>query len=464
MTRPETLALGQLTISRNPDGSGAFSPEVVDEGVYALVVPADETVLYIQATAAAGDADMELLPTDYGEKLDEISPGLYRFRIGNDVAPGEGRIFRITLSAGEYTPRSFNLSITRGAYGSGNTALSGIVFRNNYREDNSGLLLYTPAFDPSISQYTLYVPSGSTHITVWPEIPAGNATVMVNGAAWLGPGTYKDLNIAVGEIQVTVTAENLVDSHTYTFKTVMADTATGQAPTLSALSVKNNVTDSASLRLSPAFSADVFSYSAQVNADCSSIYVSVQAANGARAFVNGVESSGGYYSLALNPGNNTFQIYVLGQDYRSSVYTLTVRRGETALQCQVSNQSLRVNGQQTVCAAYNINGNNFFKLRDVACLLSGGPARVAVDYDAANRRILLTSGEDYQKTGGELTPPQAYRNIQPSDQQVTLDGVAVSPTAYNIDGNNYFMLRDLASLLGFAVDYNEAERTVDIRY
>ena len=50
----------------------------------------------------------------------------------------------------------------------------------------------------------------------------------------------------------------------------------------------------------------------------------------------------------------------------------------------------------------------------------------------------------------------------PSTHHVTVDGVPVSVEAYNIDGNNYFQLRDLARLVGFSVTWDNATRTVEI--
>jgi hypothetical protein len=43
-----------------------------------------------------------------------------------------------------------------------------------------------------------------------------------------------------------------------------------------------------------------------------------------------------------------------------------------------------------------------------------------------------------------------------STQFIELDGVAVSMTAFNIGGNNFFGLRELAHYLGYRVTYDEA--------
>ncbi|MBU5433941.1 copper amine oxidase N-terminal domain-containing protein [Intestinimonas sp. MSJ-38] len=49
-----------------------------------------------------------------------------------------------------------------------------------------------------------------------------------------------------------------------------------------------------------------------------------------------------------------------------------------------------------------------------------------------------------------------------SSQKVTLDGQAVSLEGYNINGSNYFKLRDLGKAMDFGVTWNNDSRTVEI--
>ena len=50
----------------------------------------------------------------------------------------------------------------------------------------------------------------------------------------------------------------------------------------------------------------------------------------------------------------------------------------------VSNQSLTVNGKAVECEKYNIDGYNYFKLRDLAALLNGTASQFDVEFDEAN--------------------------------------------------------------------------------
>lgn len=48
------------------------------------------------------------------------------------------------------------------------------------------------------------------------------------------------------------------------------------------------------------------------------------------------------------------------------------------------------------------------------------------------------------------------------DQNLTLNGQPIELTGYNINGNNYFKLRDIGEAVGFSVEWNGATRTVEI--
>jgi len=126
--------------------------------------------------------------------------------------------------------------------------------------------------------------------------------------------------------------------------------------------------------------------------------------------------------------------------------------------------SVLVNGSSTAFEAYNINGSNYFKLRDIAMVLSSCAKRFAVDWDSANSSIALSSGAAYKAVGGEMTVSGSASDTEAvfSSFKVYLNGRLISLTAYNIGGFNYFKLRDLGSALDFGVGWSAATSTVSI--
>ena len=136
-----------------------------------------------------------------------------------------------------------------------------------------------------------------------------------------------------------------------------------------------------------------------------------------------------------------------------------------AADVRLSSHTLKVNGQTVPCGAYNIDGSNYFRLRDLAMLLTDTGSRFSVDYDTERDAVVIRRGAEYAPIGGELAPaPEQPEEVWRSVQPVVIDGVEHSELgAWNIDGSNYFRLRDLGDALGFRVDYDDVTRTVYLR-
>ncbi len=122
-----------------------------------------------------------------------------------------------------------------------------------------------------------------------------------------------------------------------------------------------------------------------------------------------------------------------------------------------------INGAETVFEAYNIENNNYFKLRDIAKVLSGTGKQFEVSWSDETRSIDLISGKAYTPVGGELVPGDG--EAKPSvicTSRIYKDGTEVILKAYNIGGNNYFKLRDLGQAFDFDVSWNGAENCITV--
>ena len=120
-------------------------------------------------------------------------------------------------------------------------------------------------------------------------------------------------------------------------------------------------------------------------------------------------------------------------------------------------------GAADMFPVYTIGGNNYFKLRDLAYMLSDTSKKFEVEWDGANDAIILTSGEAYTVIGGEMTPKSGvYKSAAPTSSKIYLDGEEVQFTAYNIEDNNYFKLRDIGKAFDFGVEWDGTNNTVTI--
>lgn len=126
-----------------------------------------------------------------------------------------------------------------------------------------------------------------------------------------------------------------------------------------------------------------------------------------------------------------------------------------------SPQNLSVDGVDADCDKYNIDGSNYFKLRDLAQLLSKTDSRFSISFDEQSNAVAVVSGKEYIPVGGELARGRDQsKTAVVSKQSILIDGKAADGlSVYNIGGNNYFKLRDLGDALGFTVDYDADSNT-----
>lgn len=125
----------------------------------------------------------------------------------------------------------------------------------------------------------------------------------------------------------------------------------------------------------------------------------------------------------------------------------------------VSTSLSDASGQSADPTIYNINGNTYFKLRDLGRLLNFG-----VTYDSVSNAVHIEPDADYVPASGESSTIQntatAPAPAVVTRQTLYLNGSLISPTVYNIKGNNYIGLRALGRLVDFGVSYNYDNRRI----
>ena len=120
-----------------------------------------------------------------------------------------------------------------------------------------------------------------------------------------------------------------------------------------------------------------------------------------------------------------------------------------------TSSTVLVNGRPVSIDAYSINQSNYFKLRDLARVLSGTSAQFDVVWDSENNAIRLTGSEAYSVAGSELTGTDGGVKIPvPNTSKIILDHFPMDLSGYIIDGNNYFKLREIAALFYFTLEWD----------
>lgn len=124
--------------------------------------------------------------------------------------------------------------------------------------------------------------------------------------------------------------------------------------------------------------------------------------------------------------------------------------------------TLTVDGKSVELCAYNISGNNYFKLRDIAIILNGTKAQFDVTYDDVLKAANLKTGAPYSSDTTIKLDMIENAVAAESNTIIYKDGGKILAGAYNIGGNNFFKLRDLAAIFDFAVEWDDATKTIGI--
>ena len=168
-------------------------------------------------------------------------------------------------------------------------------------------------------------------------------------------------------------------------------------------------------------------------------------------------------SVAEEIVNACVRMYSLKGYYDASIAGAPEALAFVPLSAQPTASRVLVNGESVAFDAYSIIGNNYFKLRDLAYVLSGTSKQFSVGWNERANAISLESGEPYTPAGGEMqSGGWGNRAPVPGGSKILLNGKPVNLTAYTIDGSNYFKLRDLGQAFDFNVGWNERENTITI--
>lgn len=115
-------------------------------------------------------------------------------------------------------------------------------------------------------------------------------------------------------------------------------------------------------------------------------------------------------------------------------------------------------------STYNINNYNYFKLRTLANYMNHTVKKFDVKYDESKDAVFISTGKNYSDYDAMEMVKKIYgdKEAHETRQKIFVDNKEIKIEWYNIEGNNYFKLRDLGDVLDFMVDYDNESNTVII--
>jgi hypothetical protein len=170
------------------------------------------------------------------------------------------------------------------------------------------------------------------------------------------------------------------------------------------------------------------------------------------------------YILDDYPYVNIFEIFPwLGSDITTDGESTRAVTTRVLTPAFPQNSALLLDDFPIELDSYNINGSNYFRLRDLALIMSGTFSQFDVEWDNDGQTVVIRRNVAYTALEDELTVGTiAYAGfVQTTSISALIDGELFELQACNINGNNYFKLRDLAVPLRFEVDWDGKNVIVD---
>jgi|GEM_PF-1155957 len=343
--------------------------------------------------------------------------------------------------------------------------LNALSVKAGTKSSSLSAVALSPSFSSGTRNYTAGIGS-NTYAQITAKLSDSSAYMVIDGYGMFHTSSSKSWNFSglstktnSFKYTIYVIAEDCEEYETYTVTLSRSGSAT-----LKSLSVSGGT-------LTPSFAAKTLSYTAYTSgssttisavADDSNASVTIYGYSAANASLGSQSGTGSAYgSFNLAEGLNTFTVTVKSGSTITTYY-VSMYRIPASPKIVVSKQSITVNGTAYSLAAYNINGNNFVKLRDLAALLANTGKKFSVDFNDSTQTATMVSGGNYVKRGDELTALPAYKKYTASTQRFILDSNYIYPMAFNIDGTNYVMIRDMGSAMNFYVGYTASTKTIVI--
>ncbi len=428
----------------------AFSP---DHNEYLAVIPYQSSRTTVNLMAKLNNANDILT-------IDNESLNSYDWTSAT-VSAGSSKTVELKVKDGGNT-NTYRVTLVHAAKNADNEAtLDSLSLRTS--SSSSSAIALSPSFSAGRNSYSASVDSTTNHLRVYTTPEDAYAYVMINDIPTSSSYTTVDLTEGSNTIKILVIAADCEHTKTYTINVNRDKTLTEVY--LSGLLAQTD--GNKALTLSPAFSEKTLVYSANVNEKVNSVKFMPVVANSTYSIrIQGTNKQPNMWTntYTLKNGLNTFLIVVTDSTgLSSSNYTVNItKRGP--VKATVSYQSLTINGKKVTSAAYLVNDNNYFKLRDIAYALNGSAKQFSVGWDEKNQIITVNSGKSYKATGDEMKKPTAPKKTPYlTNHRLSINGTVINDiTAYNINDNNYYKLRDLAAKLNFSVSYDEKNHSVNI--
>ena len=174
----------------------------------------------------------------------------------------------------------------------------------------------------------------------------------------------------------------------------------------------------------------------------------------------------GLGAMTLFPDGSVFHdggvqtlLYIAGSNEDISYVAPTT---ETATETSIN---AVVNGNEVNAYGYNITGDTYMKLRDIAYMVNGSAKQFdVIEAPGMNRVTIKTYGSPaYTAVGGEMASiDSGTQTAAPTTKDYAIDGSPIEPLTYSINGAEYVKVTDIAKIVDFNATTDSSSNTLNI--
>ena len=127
-------------------------------------------------------------------------------------------------------------------------------------------------------------------------------------------------------------------------------------------------------------------------------------------------------------------------------------------------KKVTLDGEEVKVGAYDVEGYNYLKLRDVAAILNTKKCQFNIGFDKPTKLITVELAKGYEKVEGDLAEIKDEKaKAIVSVKKILVNGEEKEIKTALINEYNYMQLRDLGSLVGLDVKYDAKNKVIMLK-
>ena len=127
-------------------------------------------------------------------------------------------------------------------------------------------------------------------------------------------------------------------------------------------------------------------------------------------------------------------------------------------------KKVTLDGEEVKIGAYDVEGYNYLKLRDVAAILNTKKCQFNVGFDKPTKLITVELAKGYEKVEGDLAEIKDEKaKAIVSVKKILVNGEEKEIKTALINEYNYMQLRDLGTLVGLGVGYDKVNKVIQLK-